>query len=675
VNWYEASTSAADVDHVDDEVFATHLIGMSVTAGWRQAQAARRRAFAARWPVLGDWFAEPLSVRVGDPQGSDAERISFAGRLYLIYLALHHGLRLDWPYLTAAATLRVPRSIGAGLIESVDALVADSVRLGYTRARSENAFWPLVGRLLLAAGHPDPSLLRQADLDGYAAALSDFAERQDLSRYYLSPKAFRVRTEILTSHLHRLAVVLYHRGQLSEPPSMAKPGYARRFVGPPGMECVVRLYLDVRRLDARPSTLTKLELGLRRFTRFVTEHNPQITEWGQVRRDDAIAFAVDLDQATGYRSGHPLRVGQVGRPLATMTKRSMLSALSVFSTDAVSWGWADGPARPLLGAGDLPKMPRRVPRFIPNHELAQLMTAVRQLPDPYQRAALLIARWSGARRDEIRRLELDCLDTFPDGTPRLRIPAGKTRRERLVPIHPDAAEAIRAVQADRGNERGLRDELSGAMVRRLFVRKGRPCSAYFLFDASLAAACLAAGLVTADGKPAITAHRFRHTVGTQLAESGARLHTIMQVLGHSSPGMSMVYAQISDPQVLADYRSVLTPGASIAGPAAEAIRVGTIGAEAVDWLCTNFFKTELELGHCLRLPAEGPCECDLYLSCAKFVTTPRYAGRLRQRHRTEQTLLHDAQTRGWPREVQRHHAIAERIEALLGELGEPLTPD
>jgi len=137
----------------------------------------------------------------------------------------------------------------------------------------------------------------------------------------------------------------------------------------------------------------------------------------------------------------------------------------------------------------------------------------------------------------------------------------------------------------------------------------------------------------------------------------------------------MVYAQISDPQILADYRSVLTPGATIAGPAAEAIRAGTIGAKAVDWLTTNFLKTELELGHCLRLPAEGPCECDLYLSCAKFVTTPRYAQRLRQRHRTEQTLIHDAQTRGWPREVQRHHTIAERIEALLGELGEPLTPD
>jgi hypothetical protein len=42
------------------------------------------------------------------------------------------------------------------------------------------------------------------------------------------------------------------------------------------------------------------------------------------------------------------------------------------------------------------------------------VTAV-ELPDLYQRAALIVARWSGARRDEIRRLAVDCLDSGPDG--------------------------------------------------------------------------------------------------------------------------------------------------------------------------------------------------------------------------------------------------------------------
>ena len=112
--------------------------------------------------------------------------------------------------------------------------------------------------------------------------------------------------------------------------------------GPPGWNRSSR-YLDARRLDARPSTVIKLELGLRRFMEFVTPRDPQITKWAQVTRDDALAFAAHLEQATGYRSGHPLRAGQTGRPLATTTKRNMLSAVSVFSADAVSWGWLDGP--------------------------------------------------------------------------------------------------------------------------------------------------------------------------------------------------------------------------------------------------------------------------------------------------------------------------------------------
>lgn len=85
----------------------------------------------------------------------------------------------------------------------------------------------------------------------------------------------------------------------------------------------------------------------------------------------------------------------------------------------------------------------------------------------------------------------------------------------------------------------------------------------------------------------------------------------------------------------------------------------------------NFFKTELELGHCLRLPAEGPYECDLYLTCAKFVTTSEYAPRLRARLDVEHALATDAADRGWAREAERHRCTSERIEKLLTDLDQP----
>jgi hypothetical protein len=102
------------------------------------------------------------------------------------------------------------------------------------------------------------------------------------------------------------------------------------------------------------------------------------------------------------------------------------------------------------------------------------------------------------------------------------------------------------------------------------------------------------------------------------------------------------------------------------------LRSGHLTQSEVTWLKDHYFQTELELGRCLRLPQEGPCECDLYLTCAKFVTTRAYAPRLRRRRRIEQELVEDAATHGWQREVERHQCTLHRLEQLLTDLGEPI---
>ena len=66
--------------------------------------------------------------------------------------------------------------------------------------------------------------------------------------------------------------------------------------------------------------------------------------------------------------------------------------------------------------------------------------------------------------------------------------------------------------------------------------------------------------------------------------------------------MALVYAQISEREVLRDYKSILAPGAVIACPAALDLKSGVLPDEAVNWLKTNFFKTELELGNACACP-------------------------------------------------------------------------
>ena len=147
----------------------------------------------------------------------------------------------------------------------------------------------------------------------------------------------------------------------------------------------------------------------------------------------------------------------------------------------------------------------------------------------------------------------------------------------------------------------------------------------------------------------------------------------MAVLGHRSPNMSLIYASLSDPTVKQQYQDALDrhlDGVTLAGPAAQALREHQLDPQAVSWLETNFLKTELELGHCLRLPQEGPCECDLMLTCSKFLTTSDYTPRLRARLATEQALIADAVERGWDREAERHQRTTDRINALLTDLDE-----
>lgn len=72
------------------------------------------------------------------------------------------------------------------------------------------------------------------------------------------------------------------------------------------------------------------------------------------------------------------------------------------------------------------------------------MAAIDALTDPLRRTALPLLCWSGARRDEIRRLTCDSLDTHASGHPQTGDPV-KGHTKRLIPLHPDAAALQEAI--------------------------------------------------------------------------------------------------------------------------------------------------------------------------------------------------------------------------------------
>ncbi|WP_326589358.1 site-specific integrase [Streptomyces brevispora] len=633
------------------------------------------RDFRTRWPDLEAWFAEPLAERAGRLPGESFHRPSFPtshrARTYLTYLGLHGYATFDYRWMFAVGQLRVhDQAALLGIDPGTMVLVEEAVALGYNRMSAKQAMHWSVARIVLRNGLTDVADITGDHVAEVLEAIRLFPEDPEFASFYPSAQQFyEGPAKSWITHLHQLEVVLFHRGQVAKQPRKLMPSWKPPLTLPPRMLAVAKKWLAARKLTDAPSTVDKLELAVRTFCRWLEANHPGITTFADVTRDHCLGWIGHIAEAPTEKTG---------KPLGVMSRIQRISGLSQFFRDTALWQYPDVPGHTLIGAGDAPKFPLKVPRFIPDDELDQLMPAIDAIACPFQRAALLVARWSGARRTEIQRLPMDCLDRYPDGTARLRLSGRKTYKERVVPLHEDAATALQQAIDLRRNapERPFTDERTGEEIRYLFMSHGKLLSTFYLFETPIQDACKAAGLVrpggrAGTGRGTVSAHRFRHTVGTQLAERGAKLHTIMKVLGHTSVSMALVYAQISDQEVLRDYKAVLGPGATIAGPAADELRNGSLPDTAVDWLTTNFFKTELELGRCLRLPAEGPCECDLYLTCAKFVTTPEYAPRLRARREVEQTLALDAAQRGWDREVERHRCTSDRIDKLLADLGQP----
>jgi integrase len=655
---------------------------------WREDRRRRllgkQRRFAKAYPDLDAWMQLPLQIRLGwrnnetqsrrarDRTGSDVttDWINFNARHYLFYLSLTGRLRLDWGWLLGVGVLKpwtVAESLRLPLFEQADGLAARHRELGLsTKPCRHGVHWGLA-RLVLHRADPDLSTLTIGDVEELRDAIRSAATipgipevlggRLDTTRLQWSHRAFAT------------GVALYHAGVIDELPKreVTRPRVPLSTV--PRVAAVMNRYVAERSLVDSKSSVDQTRAALHRLSTWLAEERPAVESLAELTRPDLVDF---LTWMTNQRKlKHP------DQELSVSYRKMVAWQINAFFRYGFNAEWDDMPARPPLSTADVPRDVHKVPRYIPEHELEPLMECIRALECPLQRCALLIARWSGARRTEIRKLHLDCLDTYPDGTHRIRLAAGKSRKERIVPIHTEAAAAIEELAAIRRRQvdRAVFDPELGRPVRRLFLHNGRLASPDYLFAFPLQRVCTEVGLLKDDGKAAVHAHRFRHTLGTELAGKGAKTLTIMKILGHASAGMSLTYAHISDPVVLADYKAVLEPGANLAGPQADIIRAGRLDQESLDWLKTNFYKTELELGHCLRLPQEGPCECDIYLTCPKFLTTPKYAPRLRERLCMEQTLAADAETRGWVREVERHERTADRIRSLLLDLGEPAETD
>ena len=360
----------------------------------------------------------------------------------------------------------------------------------------------------------------------------------------------------------------------------------------------------------------------------------------------------------------------VGSGRSAATRTGMLVGLKLFLDHARRHNLLPRlPASAVVYSEDLPRREPAVPRFIDEAAMAQLESgdALAQLPDASTRHLVVVLIETGLRLGDACLLDFDCVMVDSAGWPCLRYHNSKVTTECLVPLSERAAATIAAQQAhvrsrfaagspllfprERANPDGARPYVTTTLAKRLHDW------------------CQAIGLRDEAGLPiTITAHRFRHTLGTRMINQGVPVHIVQHYLGHASPQMTNVYAHLHDRTMRAAFEEYCTNRVNIAGQAlpydAES---PTTDAE---WIKHNLARVadSLPNGYCGRPPQRDCPHPNACLTCPDFQTTPEFVPVHRAQAATNRTLIARAEADGRFRLVTNLRRTQDSLDAIIPAL-------
>ena len=294
---------------------------------------------------------------------------------------------------------------------------------------------------------------------------------------------------------------------------------------------VAQRYLDQAAVSLAPGSIRAADTALRQFCEFLATQDPPVTTVGDVSRSVVEEYKLHLGGLVSATTG---------KPLAANTIRQRLRLLKVFFDRIIEWDWPQAPRRNPLLLGDMPPRPEPLPKFLDDAQAARFMRAVYDEADPFRRLCVLLLARTGMRVGELCGLDADPVVQIGD-CHWLRIPVGKLRNDRYIPLHPHLVDDIarhQEVNREHITRHGvlLADKTSAVdrhrvtrMVKRIAKRAG---------------------------VGHVHPHQLRHTLATQAINRGMRLEAVAALLGHKTLEMTMTYARIADRTVADEYFSV-----------------------------------------------------------------------------------------------------------------------
>ena len=311
--------------------------------------------------------------------------------------------------------------------------------------------------------------------------------------------------------------------------SIAAAEWAQIEAAAPLVAALVRRYLRQLGTFLAPASVAAAENALRQFARWLIT-DAGLDSIGAVHRDDIEDYKVWL--AARPRAG--------GATITMETHRQRMRTVRQFFERIIEWDWPDAPARNPVIAWDIPKKPEPLPKFLDDRDAARLMTAARASSDPRDRLVVELLARTGMRAGELADLEADAVVQIGAGH-WLRIPLGKLRNDRYVPLHPElvtlladwTAANLQSIRRCKRLVADHRGPLDRHVIGRIVSRVGRAADV-----------------------PGVHPHRLRHTLATQAINRGMRLEAIAALLGHRKMEMTLIYARIANRVVADEYAAV-----------------------------------------------------------------------------------------------------------------------
>jgi integrase len=317
--------------------------------------------------------------------------------------------------------------------------------------------------------------------------------------------------------------------QIVTRPSAAERDWALTAAAAPELAATARRYLAQLELSLQHSTVARTSDSLRRFCLHLVDDHPHITGFGAVGRAEVESYKLAL-------AAH---VTAKGTPLKVNTLRMRLGMLMTFFDRIIEWGYDDAPARNPLFVSDIPRPEELLPKALDDAQAARFLREVAAEPEPLRRLVLEILCRTGIRVGELCALEHDAVARRGGGW-WLKVPVGKLRNDRTVPLVSPLVELLLDWQATHG------DAGSGLLL----TNDGRPLNRHVVTR-------MVDRVAKRAGIGHVHPHQLRHTLATQAVNRGMRLESIAELLGHRTLRMTIRYARIANKTVADEYRAAV----------------------------------------------------------------------------------------------------------------------